>query len=324
MNLFIMEKKSQYDQVRKLEVIKPQDGVLFTQSLGLYYSKTPKISFPDLPFTGEMVEGDYHKHLHKHPAPYRHSGGEFTRGECGDEMQFTGKDYVEIILMVDFDRVGFYAGYQIIDKLGYAEHPNITYCKMVAYDATSLNRAFNGRSLVDAGFYRWLGEQRLKRTFDYWWRANSHLVFGEVFKWGEVTPDGAISKYQIYALCILRDAQHLKPYELIDILQKPKPGERYANKTASAGSPVSYDEIISGLVAADFVCSEGDIYRLSPKGTYFVDMLHPKTYDADLPFRIKEWLSAKDLMASKFKMKRYINQLFGRQLRYQRKRKKEA
>ncbi|WCN11269.1 hypothetical protein GV055_21210 [Marinomonas mediterranea] len=49
-------------------------------------------------------------------------------------------------------------------------------------------------------------------------------------------------------------------------------------------------------------------------GQCFTQSTHRRTYDKDLPFRLPEWMGSGDIEL----MARYIRQLFGRQLRYQR------
>ena len=108
------------------------------------------------------------------------------------------------------------------------------------------------------------------------------------------------------------------------MLEKPKVLKKYTGSKASAGSSSSYYSIVEGLMTVGLISCENGVCRLSEKGSLFIGMLHPRTYDAELPFRIEKWLSAADLDESRGKMKRYINQFFGRQLRYQRKVKKDA
>ncbi len=48
-------------------------------------------------------------------------------------------------------------------------------------------------------------QQLAKKTFDYWWNANSSVVFSELSKWSGLVASPLISKYELMLLCVLAD-----------------------------------------------------------------------------------------------------------------------
>ena len=85
------------------------------------------------------------------------------------------------------------------------------------------------------------------------------------------------------------------------------------------GSSMSRPSLVDSAIARGLIVRsvEGGVrlLELSDQGAVFVSGLHPRTFDADLPFRLETWVLNDDYVP----MRRYINAVFGRQLRYQRK-----
>ena len=59
---------------------------------------------------------------------------------------------------------------------------------------------------------------------------------------------------------------------------------------------------------------------MTAKGTLLLSYIHKQTYDPDLPFRLEKWCQDNEIS----QMKQYIRQVFGRQLRFQKKLKTET
>jgi hypothetical protein len=117
-------------------------------------------------------------------------------------------------------------------------------------------------------------------------------------------------------------------------MDKPPSRKEYTPsvmKKASIGSSISQAQILTTVNARGAVhVSNGkkmtsgkyqECYSLSKPARKFISMLHKKSNDPELPFRLLEWINVDDqyLSTSEMSMRRYINQFFGRQLRYQRK-----
>ncbi|MCY1418116.1 hypothetical protein D9M71_336650 [compost metagenome] len=61
---------------------------------------------------------------------------------------------------------------------------------------------------------------------------------------------------------------------------------------------------------------ENNHISLSPRGTAFLELLHPDCADPDLPARLEAW--QRDWPSAKEKMHRYLRTFFGKQVRYMR------
>ncbi|GAB0154712.1 hypothetical protein [Marinobacterium sp. BA1] len=228
--------------------------------------------------------------------------------------------YDEVVILVDPDHTGGWGASQIVTALGVCgEMPvPVTVVRIVCFTAEALNKAFSTRApWANSPIQQDISYAKVKRLFDYWFFTNSALVFGELLKQLELNNSKILSKYELMATCILGQAQVDVSFgEFADRLAKwPGSGKFRPEQRIGIGSPMSLNYIIKQMLdrGTAHPLSESTI-GLTPRGSALIDLLHPKTFDPDLPFRLHKWCSENDLEAAG----RYIRQLFGRQLRYQR------
>lgn len=339
MRLLIAEKPHFARVLREHNLIDPDIEVVFTFGIGLWRYAVPRMSFVDIPFTS------YPNSLR--PQPYKprnillgpdgkpkfsvHDSS--TLGELEETLDALVKylreqmgEYEEIICAVDCDRTGYGSAKQLLDKMGWTRDSNVpVHCLyLMAMDKNSLDKAWSARFdntwHLDSFAEKLASQQLIKKTFDYWWNANSSVVFSEISKWSGLAASPLISKYELMLICIMADkSSPLSGNEVIRLMDNWEGSGKYRGEfRLGIGSPMSRSAILDSAVergAMSVRVNDGkNTYSLSSAGRTFVSQLHHKTFDPDLPFRINEWIKSGNYEA----MARYIRTVFGRQLRYQR------
>lgn len=341
MRLLIAEKPHFARILRDKKLIEDDTEIVFTFGAGLWRYTIPRLSFKDIPFTSSPSS--------LRPQSFKPRkiflGSDGKPGFCvPEELTATEHDsvlsslaeylkdqmgfYEEIICAVDVDRSGYGSAKQLLENIGWTESSGIpVHCLYFdSMDDFSLKKAWFDRAKhpwTKESFAETLAQQQMaKKTFDYWWNANSSIVFSELSTRSGLVASPLISKYELMLLCILADmSSPASKYTVINLMQKWKGSGKYDGdewKWVGIGSYMSRDAIFNGAVQRGAIAvvsdSGGDAYVLSSAGRKFVSMLHNKTFDPDLPFRIEEWLRSGNYES----MARYIRTVFGRQLRYQR------
>lgn len=235
--------------------------------------------------------------------------------------------YSEIVVVVNNDRRGAHGASQILERL-VGELPPVCVILFYSLRETTLADVWSRRHQYNwqqSGFAEKAQEQATKRLFEYWWHANAALVFGECCKKSGLTGDPVITKYELMLMHIL--ASHggeETPDKLLSIMQQWKGSGKFSDHNIpqylqAVGSHSSQYEIIKKLTLRGFAenrSQEGeDVLKITPEGARFLSLCHPKTFDPDLPGRLLHWMSTDNIGA----MRRYINTVFSRQLRFQRK-----
>lgn len=341
MRLLIAEKPHFSNIFRDMNLIEDDTEIVFTFGAGLWRYTIPRLAFNNIPFTSSPAslkpqsfkprriffgsDGNPGFRIPEESTVTEHDG--VLSGlvkYLNDQMDC----YEEIICAVDVDRSGYGAAKQLLEQIGWTENSRVPVNCLYfnSMDEFSLKKAW-----LDRANYPWnkdsfaekLAQQQLaKKTFDYWWNANSAMVFSELSAWSGIVASPLISKYGLMLLCILDGmSSPLRADEIIRLMEKWRGSGKYDGdewKWVGIGSYMSRAGILHGAVqrGAIAVVSDGrdDKYSLSAAGRKFVSMLHKKTFDPDLPFRIEEWLISGNYES----MARYIRTVFGRQIRYQR------
>jgi hypothetical protein len=345
MKLIISEKASVANQLIKSGLLSSSDQITFTFSLGLWTESKVKIDFNQVPYTdhsGEM------RSLHE---TFFKKGNESWGNEKNLIIDGSGAtilkqnlnsdglnkllshlnghihQYTDIIIATDNDRRGAYGALQIIERLKPSKLP----INVMLFSDTSLETIKkswlkrNEYSWVSSGYEKKANAQKVKKAFDFWWHTNSALVFGECLKKSGLRGDPVLSKYEFMAINVLSNHEHkLTTDKLIDIMASWEGTGRYSslanNYECQIGSASSQSEIVSRLIERGvFKLSElngvkSKALSLTPEGERFLEFIHPKTFDKDLPFRLYQWCFDENINA----IRRYINTLFSRQLRFQR------
>ncbi|MCE7534227.1 hypothetical protein [Acinetobacter nosocomialis] len=152
-----------------------------------------------------------------------------------------------------------------------------------------------------------------KRFFDYNFNANSLILFGEILrKLGVNTNNYIMSKYSLQVL--------------YDLLNNPEKNGDYFKKMSidwvgtgryekgQIGSAASRHALIENLLGNGLIETIDGVFHVSTLGQAFLKSLHPDCQDADLPFRINEWMLT--WPDSQPKIERYIKTFFGKQKRF--------
>ncbi|RCT89658.1 hypothetical protein [Acinetobacter baumannii] len=152
-----------------------------------------------------------------------------------------------------------------------------------------------------------------KSFFDYNFNTNSLILFGEILrKYGVNTNNFIMSKYTLQVLYDLLNNSAKNE----DYLKKMSSGwvgtGRYAK--GQIGSVASRHAIIENLLANRLIKTIDGMFHVTPLGQVFLESLHPDCQDADLPFRINEWMLT--WPDSQPKIERYIKTFFGKQKRF--------
>jgi len=337
MRLLIAEKPDVARRLHSLKLIPSDTEIVFTYGFGLWRDALPSLSLQSIPFT------EYPDKLR--PSPFKFKkllldvAGEvlFKADEHCDDREYIGilnemvsylsqkmPEYEEIICAVDPDRAGYGSAKQLLDLIGGGNSVPV-HCLYLNYlDDNHVLYQWQSRFdqpwSIDSKANRWATEQRVKKTFDYWWNANSSVVLSELCKWCNLKADPLISKYELMLMCLMANQNRpLNDWEIIDLMVRWAGSGKYSDKNnLGFGTVASRGAILQSAINRDILIPSMDPdksgYVLSEVGKAFIDRLHPRTFDPDLAFRLESWIQSEDYDS----MRRYINTVFGRQLRYQR------
>lgn len=323
------------------DLITPDTEIVFTYGFGLWRYALPKISFPDIPFTDTPSELRPHNFTFSRYLVTASGETLFSltqestpqdRAAMMDSLlQYLRKrinDYEEIICAVDPDRTGYGAARQLLEQInpGMAAPVPVHCLYLQALDERCVRAAWEARALNQWGpnsrAQSLADTQLAKQTFDYWWNANSSVVFSELCHWVNVKADPLISKYELMLIAVIADTPSISFEKLFTAMQDWQGTGKYARTGlhGAIGSPTSRQAILDSAIDRGLVSVSGgektnsQSFRPTPAGDAFMSRLHPRTYDPDLPFRLEQWITSGDYAS----MRMYINTVFSRQLRYQR------
>lgn len=341
MRLLIAEKPFIARLLQEHNLIPHDTEIVFTFGFGLWRFTLPKISFKDIPFS--KTPSDLRPHSFNvcrylitasDKAIFSHSENATVeeRNALLDDMVKYLRErmriYDEIICVVDPDRTGYGAARQLLDQInpGFASPVPVHCLYLLSMDEQSLRTAWEARTSnpwIEGSRAQSLADKQLaKQTFDYWWNANSSLVLSVLCHWTNLKGDPLISKYELMLLAVIAATPEITIHKLLSAMENWKGTGKYSDSGlyGAIGSPTSRQAILDSAVARGMVLiREGEkpnrqTYSLTAPGIAFMNRLHPRTYDPDLPFRLEQWIATGDYDS----MRRYINTVFSRQLRYQR------
>lgn len=199
--------------------------------------------------------------------------------------------------------------------------------------------------------YPWRAEMlamaEAKRFFDANWAVNALPTFQPILHDLEVPSDRSfLSKYALQLLYELRERDPLTDLDIFHLQRGGVGTGKYGHLQyeVAMGSAASRESIRESLKAMGLIGKAGtrkepmsedsfawrvargfnregdpkfyfkDLYAITDTGRALLDRIHPKTRDADLPFRIYEWGRA--WPESRPQIERYIRTVFGRQKRF--------
>lgn len=339
MRIFIAEKKHAVEQIVKHGITDKDDVILVTFSLGLWIESIPNLSFKQIPYTELPSEYRSHPELLSKREHYHAEGWIKCRAHAYDGegrplisfvptndglnnyeamLQGIACKAEEIVIATDDDERGAYGAKQYLDRMNLPSEPPVscilTY--MLHSNSEKVWAERSSRNWETSGYQALASRQSIKRLFEYWWNCNSALVFGELCKKSGLNAARVITKFELLAMLFVATMpEKFKPDELIKRMDKWKGTGRFQDK-ATLGSTSSYSEIFEKMLQRGHLSrDEKHACSLTPAGQRFVSLCHPRTFDIDLPMRLESWMNDGDIGP----MRRYINTLFSRQLRYQRK-----
>lgn len=341
MRLMIAEKHSQALAFIDAGLVPEDTHIILTIGFGLWRYKLPRLKFSDIPYTENPsdLEPRFNipvrclafmpdrKILIGAGDPVLHlENKEEKEKQLSDLLDFLKSNlskYEEIIICVDNDRTGMYSAKQLLDMLPKENLPRISCVRFLGMDLKSLEKGWHDRDSHLWGNNcfgeKFASEHQVKKNFDYWWHSNSMMVFNELCIASSLYTKTTMSKYELMTIAIMSQQEHpISIDKLLKALQRWKGTGKYDSKElwGVIGSAASRNAIIEnaverGALSIDEQCKKVSI---TESGKKFISLLHPKTFDPDLPFRLDKWCIDQDYHA----VKRYIRTLFGRQIRYQR------
>ena len=347
MRLIITEKPSIVKALNQADPDIQQDDIIYTLSNGLFSATYPTITLDKVPATPVIIEDTVAPHFRGHNPMYRWlSALHMITGTIQEMILYIrsrADRYTEVIVAVDNDRVGYYGAQQLLSHLNLPDRLPVHYTGPIcSYTPESLKIAFQARQAATPRIQSLIAQQRLKRQFDFWWRLNAQPVFGELYTHLKLDQRAPLSKYELMTLYYLKQqGGAITVSALLSAMEKPIPLKTYPEsirEEAAIGSATSRYEIIKQLIDRGLVnntpatfdisaegktfCARPQQLKINGRGSMLLTFIHPKTYDQDLPFRLLSWMNTdRDRVGeTERKMQRYINQIFGRQLRFQRKR----
>jgi DNA-binding PadR family transcriptional regulator len=339
MILVIAEKKSIAACLKDAGLLPEDTDIVYTLGMGLWRYQIERLQPSQVPFTGpikkyaprDLLAATLFKSFHV----------DFATNDLAvvealvKTIQVKLPQYTEIVMAVDPDGRGVFAGNQLLERLcepyGLGKPPAYA-LELYQYHPDHLRAQWETRA--NRPWSEWaapaLHRQTRKYLFDFWWSSNAAVVYSELCSFTGVKGDPIVSKYELMVTAFLgyigkhQNWHQVSEAALLQMLQDWKGTGKYSNSARieriEIGSPSSRMEILNqanqrGLIEQATCDDKGrQEYALTAKGHAFLNYLHPKSYDLDLPYRLNEWITTGDTDS----MERYIRTHFGRQLRYQR------
>lgn len=347
MILFIFGKPFLLERMVNAGIMPAEYDVIFTGGLGLWRHELPKVGFSDIPFTSPPLRqrpllADYPSWLYSSHAVkgIRPRSPDESLAEWLDSIVGIIKQrlplYDEIVVCDDANRRGSSSSRKLFEKLAEPSSLPPIYALRLGWMTDShIADQFESRHerpwvagcMEDA----WANEHDVKTLFEFWWNANASVVFSELCNFLDIGVNPIISKYELMTYFLMqqyengkltafnrprmREGENLTTSKLLFMMDKWKGSGAYDLEFIGIGSPTSRVAIVEQCVERGIFAEKEGTISLTEKGRLFLDALHPKTWDPDLPFRLENWMISGDTGS----MKKYIRTLFGRQLRFQRK-----
>lgn len=339
MLLVIADKRSINQHLKQLLGNDEKVDIIYTLSYGVFSPEYPKITFNDIPATPPYNENALRPYVSPGPDVPWCVNWVMRSGSVAELLSYINQhksQYTEVIVAVASDRVGSYSGDQLLKRLDLDSKIPVNYLHLTSYHTDALRKAMLKRAPGTVMREESVAQQRIKRTLDYWWRLNAQVVLGEACTKAGLVAHPQVSKYELLMYYFFADKVSASTNDALKYMEKPVSKKPYLEKIGgdipTIGSPASRSEILNTMIqrgALEEVASRTSRhdrkYGLTQEARRFLSYMHPKTRDDDLPFRVLTWMNSplSEVPQTQEKVQRYINQLFGRQLRYQRKRFQE-
>lgn len=323
--LYIVEKSYIYHQLKQLGLVDVQSDCVVTNGLGFWRYKTKKINQSQVPFTDQPKAWSI---ISCEPIyiqfPYTNILTENISVESfSQKLKLRWNDYNEIIVIVS-GQFGCWSANQIIKRMPAHDYVCVVFAENKYPTAELLSNSVNQKTT-------WRDNRRVaeqiaianrKYFFDFWWNTNSMAVFGDIFAHVGLDGQKVCSKFELMALLAIskeKDPVSLD-YMVSKLVHWGGSGKYFPlNEIGSIGS---WTKEINKLMWRGILTIDSiqNLLVMTAKGTLLLSYIHKQTYDPDLPFRLEKWCQDNEIS----QMKQYIRQVFGRQLRFQKKLKTET
>ncbi len=332
MNVFIVEKQTVAVALVNAGVAQPNDILISIHSFGLWVPQRHRIRLSSIPFTEDVNLCRRALNTECYPTFYwqgnelniRRGKSHITRiRSLYDRIGRKQAKIEGVYAVASTDRTGAYAVKSFLNMFtDRVELPELKWLNVFSYMPEHLKEVWAQRKIIEYSCIETMyQEQKIKREFDTLWRINASAVLGELQHSLGYDADKVLSKYELMTLNIIRtEAEKGGRDNLLDKMESwTGTGAYPPSMEVQVGSMNSRHEIMKRLLSMGYIERTADTIKLSDTGMQLSRFFHEKTYDPDLPFRLLDWMKEGDRKA----MKRYIRTIFGRQLRYQRKRFRE-
>lgn len=235
--------------------------------------------------------------------------------------------FEKIIIATDPDHTGELAAHIWLSWGGVNSFKDNRIKRLIAfnYESNELKKTWDelDNSFMNKRF-EYYNYALAKRYFDYNWTINSSVVFGDLLRSiGLDTHNFILSKNQLMILFILKNnINKMSEGKIIKFINCYTGTGKYNISDYTQhhifGSPTSRVLMISKMIDIGLLESNKNNVSLSIKGCNFLNMLHNKTFDPDLHFRLANWsikASNDGYESVKQSIKRYINSVFGKQVK---------
>lgn len=298
--------------------------------------KLEKLSFEQVPFVGDppkinnLLDGN----SVFVPSPLRFiiSGQSVWAGDVNSlvdkvaiiKSSLTNGVYDQVICLGDVDPIGQLNIKRGLELVEVPDGIGVSFIKNSTLDPEELKCAYSNRSQINESEFSLVSGQLLKNKFDYWWNSNSAIVLSEAAKFAGLDADPVISKYEILLIQHLdvtfKNREFFEP-DLIKMMRQWVGTGKFKGEDFDYWYGLAYaserSRIVKQMQYRGFLSDSNGSLSITDKGRDFLRLLHPRSLDLDLPFRVEAWRIGEG--GGEATAKRYIRTFFGRQLRHQRK-----
>ncbi len=228
-------------------------------------------------------------------------------------------NYDEIIIAPCYSHRGVYFCSQLIEEMLKVKPELVNRTKMI--HITDLDEKFIIESFSCAKLYS--GKEHplykvaeIKYYFDWLWLINSASVFGKALKIAGAKTDHIISKYELLTFLLIAkkklpkvktDSKCERTKVSFGISMYKGSGKHEMDRFFGwAGSPSSKYQILENLIKIGLLNKDAQI---TLEGERFHDLVHKRSFDPDISYRLEQWVTSGDVEA----MEKYIKTLFQRQ-----------
>ncbi len=228
-------------------------------------------------------------------------------------------DYKDILLIPDTDHRGIHFCTQIVEEIIKIKPESKSIIKLLEFNAgidkESILASFKSSKAYTGKNHYLYKVGKSKYYFDWLWSINSASIFGKALKIAGAKTDHILSKYELLTFLLIAknklpkvNTHYMCPkYITYTSMSKYRGSGKYKPIDCPwLGSPTSVSSILDNLI---FIGLLDDNVHLTLEGDRFYDLVHKRSFDPDIGYRLEQWITSGDVEA----MEKYIKTLFQRQ-----------